>query len=82
MGFAFETINDQPLDELKTLFMQEVVKRRIYFVWNMLPSYVTADEDIDTALEAFEDSLRICVAAEKEGNIKDKLEGKIPLAVI
>lgn len=82
LGFVFRTINDEPSDELKTLFMQEVAKRGIYFVWNMLPSYATTDEDINTVLEAFEDSLRICVAAEKEGKVKDKLEGKIPIVVI
>jgi hypothetical protein len=62
--------------------MQEVVKRGVHFVWNILPSYSTSDRDIADALEAFEASLRICVAAEKAGNLASKLEGRPPITVI
>lgn len=82
LGFNFKTLNNKTSDELKTLFMQEVVKRGIYFIWNMLPSYATTEEDLNKALEAFEDSLKICTEAEKENKVKDKLEGKIPIIVI
>jgi len=83
LGFDFTPLRKKiKPDELKTLFMQEVVKRGIYFVWNMLPSYATKDEDIKLALSAFEDSLKICVTAEKENKVKYKLEGKIPIRVI
>jgi len=82
LGFVFNTLKGEPDDELKTLFMQEVVKRRVFFVWNMLPSYATTDEDIRWALEAFEDSLNICLAAEKEHKVKERLEGNIPIVVI
>ena len=82
LGFVFNTLKGEPSDELKTLFMQEVVKRRVFFVWNMLPSYATTDDDIRWALEAFEDSLNICLAAEKEHKVKERLEGNIPIVVI
>lgn len=82
LGFTFKSLNNNISDELKTLFMQEVVKRGIYFVWNMLPSYSTTDNDINLALSAFKESLKICMIAEKENKVKDKLEGKIPISVI
>jgi glutamate-1-semialdehyde aminotransferase len=82
LGFDFRPLGNTRPEHLKTLFMQEVAKRGIYFVWNMLPSYATTDADIESALEAFEDSLRICVAAEKAGNVEAKLEGKVPITVI
>ena len=82
LGFDFKTLNKGNSNELKTLFMQEIVKRGVYFVWNMLPSYATTDKDISIALEAFKESLEICVKAEKKNNVKEKLEGKIPIVVI
>lgn len=82
LGFQAKTLDHKDSDELKALFIQEVVKRGVYFVWSMLPSYVTTDEDIKVALSAFEESIKICVSAEKENNIKEKLEGKIPIKVI
>lgn len=82
LGFMFHTLKGESSDELKTLFMQEVVKRKVFFVWNMLPSYATTDKDIKIALAAFEESLKICTEAEKQNRIKEKLEGKIPIVVI
>ena len=82
LGFNFKTLDNKASDELKTLFMQETVKRGIYFVWNILPSYSNSDNDINLAMSAFEESLKICVAAEKENKVKDLLEGKIPISVI
>ncbi len=82
LGFEFKTMKNEHSDELKTLFMQETVKRGIFFVWNILPSYATTDEDVDRALDAFEDSLGICTAAEKEKKVREHLEGKIPITVI
>jgi hypothetical protein len=62
--------------------MQEVAKRGVYFIWNMLPSYATTDEDIRAALKAFDESLRICVAAERHDDVRRRLEGKTPIVVI
>jgi glutamate-1-semialdehyde aminotransferase len=82
LGFDFKPLGHTKPEHLKTLFMQEVVKRGVHFVWNILPSYSTSDRDIADALEAFEASLRICVAAEKAGNLASKLEGRPPITVI
>jgi glutamate-1-semialdehyde aminotransferase len=82
LGFVFPSNSSASSDALKTLFMQEVVKRGVYFVWNMLPSYATTDQDIRASLEAFDESLRICVAAERHDDVRNRLEGKTPIVVI
>jgi glutamate-1-semialdehyde aminotransferase len=82
LGFTFRSNSSASSDELKTLFMQEVAKRGVYFIWNMLPSYATTDQDIRAALKAFDESLRICVAAERHDDVRRRLEGKTPIVVI
>jgi glutamate-1-semialdehyde aminotransferase len=82
IGIRFSPIRDAHPDHLKTLFMQETVKRGVYFVWTMLPSYATSDADIDQILSALGDSLDICTAAEKAGNVEARLEGRVPITVI
>lgn len=82
LGFDFKSQSNCDLAQLKTLFMQEVVKRGVFFVWNMLPSYATTDGDVAEALSAFEESLRICTEAEAKGDVGARLEGPPPITVI
>jgi glutamate-1-semialdehyde-2,1-aminomutase len=80
----FKYLNMQGKEDIKvkTLFMQEVVKRGIYFVWNMLPSYKLSDKDIDYTLNVFDEVLRITVDAERDNKVSQLLEGEPPIKVI
>lgn len=82
LGFDFKPLGGTSPAHLKTLFMQEVIKRGVYFVWNMLPSGATTDADIAEALDAFSESLEICTAAERAGDVERRLEGPPPITVI
>lgn len=82
LGFDFKPLAGCDPAELKTLFMQEIVKRGVFFVWNMLPSYATTDRDVADALGAFEESLQICTEAERKGEVCGRLEGLPPITVI
>ena len=82
LSFKFKNLVNVVDDEVKTLFMQEVVKRGVFFVWNMLPSYKTSDEDIQYTLDVFDEALRITADAEKERKVASMLEGEKPIRVI
>ena len=82
LEFKYRNLSGENDDKVKTLFMQEVVKRGIYFVWNMLPSYKISDEDIDYTLKVFDESLKITTDAEKENKVSQMLEGEPPIKVI
>lgn len=82
LDFDYLNINGEADDKMKALFMQEVVKRGIYFVWNMLPSYKLTDEDLEYTLQVFDEVLKITTDAEKSGKVGDLLEGEIPFKVI
>jgi len=60
---------------LKSLFLQETVKRGILMAWQMFPMYMHTDHDIESTLEAFEDAMRVCKKAAENGNIASFLEG-------
>jgi glutamate-1-semialdehyde 2,1-aminomutase len=82
LDFRYLNLKGQDDIYVKTLFMQEVVKRGIYFVWNMLPSYKLSDEDVNYTLKVFDESLKITTDAERKGNISELLEGEPPIKVI
>jgi glutamate-1-semialdehyde aminotransferase len=82
LGFDFKPSSPCDSTHLKTLFMQEVIKRGVFFVWNMLPSSATTDADVVEALDAFGESLEICSAAERAGDVAGRLEGPPPITVI
>ncbi|MBN1280621.1 MAG: aspartate aminotransferase family protein [Candidatus Thermoplasmatota archaeon] len=82
LDFNYRNLKGQTDLHVKTLFMQEVVKRGIYFVWNMLPSYQLSDKDIDYTLKVFDEALRITTEAERKGNVSKLLEGEPPIKVI
>jgi hypothetical protein len=62
--------------------MQEVVKRGIFFVWNMLPSYKLSDKDVEYTLKMFDEALQVTSDAEKKGTVATLLEGELPITVI
>jgi glutamate-1-semialdehyde aminotransferase len=68
-------------DELKSLFLQEAVKRGVLMGWQMFPTYSHSDEDVSRTLEAFEDAMRICKRAVQENNVAGYLEGELARAV-
>ncbi len=82
LDFKYRNIKEQDDIYVKTLFMQEVVKRGVFFVWNMLPSYKLSDKDIDYTLKVFDEALKITTDAEKKGTISELLEGEPPFKVI
>ena len=75
LEFSYKNIHGKEDEEVKTLFMQEVIKREVFFIWNMLPSYKLSDEDIKYTLGVFKEALKITVNAEKENKVKDMLGG-------
>jgi glutamate-1-semialdehyde aminotransferase len=82
LDFHYRNINGQEDIKVKTLFMQEVVKRGIFFVWNMLPSYKLSDKDVEYTLKMFDEALQVTTDAEKKGTVATMLEGEVPITVI
>jgi glutamate-1-semialdehyde-2,1-aminomutase len=82
LDFHYRNINGQEDIKVKTLFMQEVVKRGIFFVWNMLPSYKLSDKDVEYTLKMFDEALQVTTNAEKKGTVATMLEGELPITVI
>ena len=82
LGFKYLNKDGEEDVLVKTLFMQEVVKRGVFFVWNMLPSLQTTGEDVAYTLDVFDEALQVVSHAEKQGNVKEALEGSPPITVI
>jgi glutamate-1-semialdehyde aminotransferase len=82
LDFKYHNLKGQDDPLVKTLFMQEVVKQGIFFVWNMLPSYKLSDKDVEYTLKVFDEALKITTEAEKKGNVSELLEGEPPIKVI
>ena len=61
---------------LRSLFLQEVVKRGILMAWQMFPMFMHTDEDLEKTLNAFRESAEICKKATVENNVEGYLEGK------
>jgi glutamate-1-semialdehyde aminotransferase len=60
---------------LKSLFLQETVKRGVLMAWQMFPMYTHTDGDIAKTLSAFEDAMIICRKAKESGDVEKWLEG-------
>jgi glutamate-1-semialdehyde-2,1-aminomutase len=82
LDFKYRNMEGRDDFELKGLFIQEVVKRGIYFVWNLLPSYRLSDEDLRYTLQVFDEALRITADAEKKGMVSELLEGDPPVKIV
>ena len=61
---------------LKSLLQQEVIKRGVLFNGEHMLSYSHSDEDIETTLQAYGESLAILSGALKAGTVEQMLEGK------
>ena len=61
--------------EMKSLFQQELLKRGILWIYNLL-SYSHSNEDIEKTLEAYVDALTILKKAIDDGNVEKYLEGE------
>lgn len=71
------TYNDPKKDVLlRSLFLQEVVKRGVLMAWQMFPMYMHSDKDIERTLAAFREAALICRKAVDEDNVAERLEGK------
>jgi glutamate-1-semialdehyde-2,1-aminomutase len=68
--------------ELKTLFVQEVIKRGVFLGWNIFPSFSHTDDDVEKTLEVISDAVNICKKAIENNNVKDMLEGEVLQTVI
>ena len=62
--------------ELKSLTMQEMVKRGILFTWTIFTSFSLKDNDIQKTMDAYNDSLKVCQRAIKDDNALKYLEGE------
>ena len=60
---------------LKSLFLQETVKRGVLMAWQMFPMYAHQDADIDRTLDVFEEALEVCRDAIERGDVAERLEG-------
>jgi len=60
---------------LKSLFLQETVKRGVLMAWQMFPMYMHTEEDIESTLEVFKAAMQICKKAVDSRNVKSWLEG-------
>jgi len=82
LDFKYLNIEGKADEKVKTLFMQEIVRRGVYFVWNMLPSFKITDEEIDFTLNVFDEALKVTVDAEKQDKVSEMLQGEVPVKVI
>jgi len=60
---------------LKSLFLQETVKRGVLMAWQMFPMYTHTDEDIDRTLEVFDAAMGVCKQAVESESVMSFLEG-------
>lgn len=76
LNLSFKDVGDISYIELKSLVMQEMVKRGILFTWTIFTSFSHSDEDIEKTLEAYVDAMRVCRKAISENSAKKYLEGE------
>lgn len=75
--FRFRDSKEKDSLEIKSLFLQETVKRGILFSGTQNISYSHSDEDIEKTLLACEESLNLLKNAVDKNNVKELLEGEI-----
>jgi glutamate-1-semialdehyde 2,1-aminomutase/spore coat polysaccharide biosynthesis protein SpsF len=75
-GLVFKDFNDNESLDMKSLFLQETVKRGILFGGPIYPSFSHTDEDINKTLDASYEALKILKKALVDGNIERYMEGK------
>lgn len=75
--FSFKNDDGNDNLELKTLFLQETIKRGLLTNCKVFTSYAHNQKDIKKALQIIEESFAIMATALKEGNVADCLEGPV-----
>jgi glutamate-1-semialdehyde aminotransferase len=75
-GFSFRDSAGRESLDIKSLFLQETVKRGILFGGPIYVSFSHTDGDIERTAEASFEALRIVKKAIEEGNIDKYMEGK------
>jgi len=78
----FETESGEPDLELKSLFQQECLKRRILFTSAFNTCFSHTDKDIHFSLQVYDEVLALCKEAIDDGNIKEKIDGQVVLPVM
>jgi len=76
LNLAYKNAGSIKDTELKSLTMQEMVKRGILFTWTIFTSYSLREKDIQKTMEAYVDSLKVCQKAVKDNNALKYLEGE------
>jgi len=69
-AFNFKNSTGENDNALKTLMMQEMIKRGVLFQGFFLPCFSHTEKDVDFFCEAFSDSLEVINLAIKEGTAK------------
>lgn len=75
-GIVFKDTKGQPSLLIKSLFLQETVKRGILFGAPIYISYSHSEADIKKTISACREALKIIKQAEKEGDFRKFLEGE------
>ena len=73
--FGFTPIGDCTADELRSLFLQECVKRGILFGVPIFMSYSHREADVAKTLGVLEEALAVVAAAVAHGTVRTQLEG-------
>jgi hypothetical protein len=76
LNLSFKPSGSISAVELKSLMMQEMVKRGILFTWTIFTSFSLQTKDITKTMDAFADSLKVCKKAVEENDVKKYLEGE------
>jgi glutamate-1-semialdehyde aminotransferase len=75
-SLVFRDSNGNESAAIKSLFLQETVKRGVLFGGPVYISFSHSDEDIKKTIEASHEAMEIISKAMKEGNIEGYLEGE------
>lgn len=75
-GLVFRDSSEQESLDLKSLFLQETVKRGVLFGGPVYISFSHTDEDIQQTVEASFEALRVVRKAVDDGDIDKYMEGK------
>lgn len=81
MNFAYVDDEGSEWIEMKTLFLQETVKRGIFLGWNIFPSFSHTCNDVKYTLEVFREAMLVCKDALEKGNILERLEGEMAKSI-
>ncbi len=60
---------------IKSIFLQEAVKRGVLMAWQMFPMFMHKEEDIEKTLKVFEEAMVICKEAKESKKPEKFLEG-------